>query len=398
MLLEDPHALLARLEAARRAERRRLLSTSLLITALGCAATYLAATRDGPLGASDRLPPQGRRAGGPLPSAPNVVPRAELPPEELRQVALFERAAPSVVFVTGLEVRRGLFSLGTVPRGTGSGFFWDDQGHVVTNVHVVAGADQVEITLHDGTTVAGRLVGAHPDKDLAVFKVDLQTPSPGIPIGTSADLRVGQNAYAIGNPFGLDHTFTSGVVSALGREIEAANGRVVEGVIQTDAAINPGNSGGPLLDSAGRLIGVNTAILSESGQSAGIGFAVPVDVVRRVVDQLIRHGRVIRPSLGVRVAPEHVARRLSPRGLVIVEVVPGSGAAKAGLRGLRRQGSRIVLGDVLLSLDGKELDDFDALLNLMEEREPGARVKLVVLRGDVRQELEAQLDAPPAGD
>ncbi|MEW6689996.1 MAG: trypsin-like peptidase domain-containing protein, partial [Pseudomonadota bacterium] len=260
--------------------------------------------------------------------------------DEKSNIAVFESASPSTVHVTTLETVRNLFSLDVfqVPRGTGSGFVWDERGHVVTNFHVIQGASGARVTLADQTSWPAKLVGAYPDRDLAVLRIDApKAKLRPLAVGTSAGLRVGQKVYAIGNPFGLDQTLTTGIISALNREMESVTGRKIRGVIQTDAAINPGNSGGPLLDSAGRLIGVNTAIYSPSGASAGIGFAIPVDEVSRVVPRLIRDGRIRRPALGIEAAPAQVHAALKlPRGVAIVGVVRGSGAEAAGLKAYRR--------------------------------------------------------------
>ena len=242
------------------------------------------------------------------PAAPPraITPRGDLAADEKSTIELFREASPSVAYITTLAVRRDRFSLNVteIPQGTGSGFLYDDQGHVVTNFHVIQDADEARVTLADGSTYDGFLVGTEPDLDLAVLRI---RAAPGrlkpLPLGTSGDLEVGQKVFAIGSPFGLDQTLTTGVISGLGREIQAVTGRAIRGVIQTDAAINPGNSGGPLLDSAGRLIGVNTAIYSPSGTYAGVGFAVPVDLVNRAVPQLIQHGKVARPGTG------HLGRR-----------------------------------------------------------------------------------------
>ena len=263
-----------------------------------------------------------------------ITPRGDLAEEEKTTIALFRQASPSVVHITTLAVRQDAFSLDVfqIPQGTGSGFVWDKQGHIVTNFHVIRDADAAQVTLADHSSWKARLVGAYPDKDLAVLMVDAPKDKlHPIAIGTSHDLQVGQRLFAIGNPFGLDQSLTTGIISALGREIESVNRLAIKDMIQTDAAINPGNSGGPLLDSSGRLIGVNTAIYSPSGASAGIGFAIPVDEVNRIVPQLIRHGKVVRPGLGVQVAPDHLADELGINGVVIVGVQPGSPAAKAGL-------------------------------------------------------------------
>ena len=222
-----------------------------------------------------------------------ITPRGELAAEEKTSTSIFRQTAPSVVFITTMATGHNPFSFATekIPQGTGSGFVWDRRGHIVTNFHVIQGAEAAQVTLADHSTWNARLVRAYPDKDLAVLVIDAPSDrlSP-IPVGTSDNLEVGQKVFAIGNPFGLDQTLTTGIVSALGRQIESATRQPIEHVIQTDAAINPGNSGGPLLDIAGRLIGVNTAIYSPSGASAGIGFAIPVDQVNRIVPQLVRNG------------------------------------------------------------------------------------------------------------
>lgn len=223
-----------------------------------------------------------------------ILARGDLAEDEKSTIALFKRSSPSVVHITTMTVRQNRYTrdIQQIPQGTGSGFIWDQDGHIVTNYHVIQGADAARVTLADQSTWQARLVGAYPDKDLAVLVIDAKKDRlPPIPLGTSHDLEVGQKVFAIGNPFGLDHSLTTGVISAVGREIESVTHQPIKEVIQTDAAINPGNSGGPLLDSAGRLIGVNTAIYSPSGAYAGIGFAIPVDEVNRLVPQLIREGR-----------------------------------------------------------------------------------------------------------
>jgi S1-C subfamily serine protease len=277
-----------------------------------------------------------------------------------------------------------------VPRGTGTGFVWDDSGHIVTNFHVIQDADGARVTLADQTTFDAKLVGAFPDRDLAVLRIEApKAKLPPIAVGASRDLAVGQRVYAIGNPFGLDQTLTTGLVSALNREIESFNSRTIRGVIQTDAAINPGNSGGPLLDSAGRLIGVNTQIASPSGASAGIGFAIPVDEVNRIVPRLIRDGRFVRPTIGVSAGPAGLQRALDlPRGVVIVQVGKGSPAAKAGLQPFRR-GARgeVLAGDVITAINGEAVNDLDDMLGALERHQPGDKVMLTVWRsGRTRQQ------------
>src|SRR3989475_11158352 len=254
-------------------------------------------------------------------STPRAVsPRGELLSDEKSTIALFRQASPAVVNITAIGVQQDLFTLNLyqIPQGTGSGVVWDTNGNVITNFHVIQNADAAQVTLADQSNWKARVVGVAPDKDLAVLRIDAPaTRLRPIPIGTSKDLQVGQGVFAIGNPFGLDQTLTTGVISALGREIESVTRRPIQGVIQTDAAVNPGNSGGPLLDSAGRLIGVNAAIYSPSGASAGIGFAIPVDEVNRVVPELIRAGQVVRAGLKIQLAEEPVMRRLGLDGALI---------------------------------------------------------------------------------
>lgn len=256
-----------------------------------------------------------------------VTARGDLAGDEQNTIDIFRSAAPSVVYITSIAVRRNLFSLNVyeIPQGTGSGFIWDRQGRIVTNFHVISDASRLEVTLADHSTWKAALVGAAPDRDLAVLQITAPASKlQPIAVGESTNLLVGQKVFAIGNPFGLDQTLTTGVVSALGREITAVTGRTIHDVIQTDAAINPGNSGGPLLDSAGRLIGVNTAIYSPSGASSGIGFAVPVGEVNRVVPQIISKGKVLRPGLGVTLANRSLTRDLGLEGVLVLKVLPGT--------------------------------------------------------------------------
>ncbi len=291
--------------------------------------------------------------------------------------------SPAVVYITNMELRRNIFSLNVyeIPRGTGSGFIWDNQGRIVTNYHVIEDANRIEVTLGDGSSWKAVLVGVAPDKDIAVLQISAPASRlHEIAIGESRNLLVGQKVFAIGNPFGLDQTLTSGIVSALGREIKAVTGRTIQGVIQTDAAINPGNSGGPLLDSAGRLIGMNTAIYSPSGASAGIGFAVPVDVINKVVPEIIRYGRVISPGIGISVANERIVKRLGIEGVLILSVEPQSNAEAAGLRGTTRVGDQIVFGDIIQAINGHKVQDYDDLRNELDRYKVGDTVKLTVLR------------------
>jgi S1-C subfamily serine protease len=334
------------------------------------------------------LPAQGRGA----PPGREVAPRGPLLADEQATIDLFRRTSPSVVHITTLAAQRDFFSLNVeqVPRGTGTGFVWDRQGHVVTNFHVIQGGSGARVTLADQSSYDARLVGVFPDRDLAVLRIDAPADKlPPIPLGSSRDLQVGQRVYAIGNPFGLDQTLTTGIVSALNREIESFNSRTIRGVVQTDAAINPGNSGGPLLDSAGRLVGVNTQIASPSGASAGIGFAIPVDEVNRIVPRLIRDGRVVRPALGVTAAPAGFAQALRlPDGVAIVQLAPGGPAARAGLQPFRRaRDGGVQMGDVVTAIDGEPVKTLDDILTLLEQRQPGDKVTLTLWRaGRARQE------------
>jgi S1-C subfamily serine protease len=315
-----------------------------------------------------------------------VTARGPLAADEQANIDLFRRASPSVVHITAFGAQRDLFSMNVqqVPRGTGTGFVWDERGHVVTNFHVIQGANGARVTLADQSTFDAELVGAFADRDLAVLRIDApRTKLPPLAVGTSRDLQVGQRVYAIGNPFGLDQTLTTGIVSALNREIESFNERTIRGVIQTDAAINPGNSGGPLLDSAGRLIGVNTQIASPSGASAGIGFAIPVDEVNRIVPRLIRDGRFVRPNIGIGAAGPDLHRALNlPRGVAVIQVGPNSPAARAGLVPFRRGSQRgeIIAGDVITAVNDEPVKDLDDMLTLLERRQPGDSVTLTIWR------------------
>jgi S1-C subfamily serine protease len=331
-----------------------------------------------------------------------ITPRADLLPDEKATIALFEHSRGSVVFISTADFVRDIFSRNVeeIPRGTGSGFIWDDAGHVITNYHVIEGASAATIKLADGRDYRAALVGASPSHDIAVLgiRVDMKRPPPPpVPIGTSADLRVGQRVYAIGNPFGLDWTLTTGIVSALDRSLAPpGGGRLIEHLIQTDAAINPGNSGGPLLDSAGRLIGINASILSPSGASAGIGFAIPVDTVMRVVPQLIRYGKYRQPSLGIQ-TDESVNARLKEafgqEGVFVLRVGHGSGAEKAGLRALHLDAAgRPVPGDIVKAVEGKEVDSVPRLLARLDDFQIGDTVTLEILRNGKSIKVPVRLE------
>jgi len=363
-----------------------LLVVFLVIAGLVAGGFYLYRLRVGPNNIAGSVEPR------------PVEVRGDLMEVEKSRIQVYKQTTPSVVHITVMTQRVGPYNLNTqqVPEGTGSGFIWDKQGHVVTNFHVVKGASSAKVTLSDGTAYDAEAVAGAPDKDLAVLRIKApQSKLVPILIGKSENLQVGQSVYAIGNPFGLDLTMTQGIVSALGREIESiSKGHPIKDAIQTDAAINPGNSGGPLLDSAGLLIGVNTAIVSRSGSSAGIGFAIPVDEVNRIVPQLIAYKKVVRPVLGVQVAADDLARQLGQNsGALVVNVVPDSPAAKAGLRPTRRdQEGQVRLGDVILSVDGQEVKKASDLAKLLEKHKVGDKVKLEILRDGQKETVEVELE------
>ncbi len=304
--------------------------------------------------------------------------------DERNTIDVFQNSSLSVVFITNKGLQRDIFSMDVfeVPQGSGSGFVWDTKGHIVTNYHVVQNARSLSVTLYDNSTYDAELVGAEPSKDVAIVRIDApRSKLHPVLVGTSENLRVGQKVIAIGNPFGLDQTLTTGVVSALGREIKSVSNRTIQGVIQTDAAINPGNSGGPLLNSRGELIGINTAIYSTSGASAGIGFAVPVNIVRRVVPQLIEYGKVIRPGLGVEIVQDYVAQRWGIEGAIVARVQRGSAAFRAGLKGLSENvWGEYRLGDIIIAINGAPVKNFDDLGNELEKYQVGDAVNVKVRR------------------
>lgn len=300
-------------------------------------------------------------------------------------IQLFEISAPSVVYITTTAQQQDYWSrnIYEIQAGTGSGFIWDDKGHIVTNFHVIQDAYKASVTLSDGSSWDAKVVGYEPRKDLAVLRINPNVQLRPLPIASSNNLRVGQSVFAIGNPFGLDQTLTTGVISALGREINSVSGVPIRDVIQTDAAINPGNSGGPLLDISGRLIGVNTAIVSPSGAYAGIGFSVPVDVVSWVVPDLIEFGEVRRPVLGVELVPQQTIDRMKLEGAMIMAVVPGSGAAKSGLKPTRGSSDgQITMGDLIVEIDGQIIKSNNDLLLTLEKYKPGDQIRLKVIRND----------------
>ncbi len=331
---------------------------------------------------------------------PPITPEklADLLPYERDLVEVFQRSSAAVVNVSNLAQRRtSLFSsdVQESAQGTGTGFVWDREGHIVTNYHVIHEADAVSVNFADHTQRRAKIVGAYPSKDLAVLKIDLPASQlTPIVCGNSRDLLVGQTVLAIGNPFGLDHTLTTGVVSALGREIKALDGRPIQDVIQTDASINPGNSGGPLLDSRGRLIGVNTAIFSPNGASAGIGFAIPVDTVKAIVTQLVEHGKVVRPGMGVRLFPDNVAERLRLKGAIIASVDPRSVADRAGLQGTERtDDGDIRLGDIIIGVDDKKVSSNDDLFKVIDRYKVGDTIELTYLRDGKERKVKVKLQS-----
>jgi S1-C subfamily serine protease len=350
--------------------------------------------------ACDKVAPPRQAAQEAAPLRP-IVARGDLAADEAMTIELFERSKGSVVFITTTQrvldaLSRNMF---TIPRGSGSGFVWDDNGHVVTNNHVVMGAAGAKVRLNDGRDYDARLIGTSPTHDLAVLRITVLERQPrALPIGTSGELKVGQKVFAIGNPFGLDWSLTTGVVSALNRALPAEDGRtMIEGLIQTDAAINPGNSGGPLLDSAGRLIGINTAIYSPSGAFAGVGFAVPVDTVNRVVPQLIAKGKYVRPVLGIEAAEEvneWITRHLGVKGVAVLKVAPGSPAAAAGLKSATSgPDGKIIPGDIITAVDGKPVDAVSKLVARLDEHRVGDTVRLTVQRDGKEQEIQVVLKA-----
>jgi len=323
---------------------------------------------------------------------PVTQPLGELGADERASIEVFERISPSVTYITNKRFQRDYFSFNVmeIPQGTGSGFLWDNKGHIVTNFHVVYEADEIEVRMRDGKSYDADVVGADPDHDLVVLQINATNLniSP-VMIGNSNDLQVGQKVLAIGNPFGLDSTLTTGVISALGRTIQSMTKRYIHDVIQTDAAINPGNSGGPLLDSFGRLIGVNTAIISPSGTYSGVGFAVPVDTVNRIVTKLINHGKVGRPGFGISLIPEHIMSRIGAEGVGILEVFKGSSAEEAGLREVKRlSNGRVQMGDIIIEVAGSKIRGSSDLVRILDKHEVGDEVDIIIIRENVKKSIQ----------
>ncbi len=353
-----------------------------LALAMLAAASPASPARHGQVaGAGSRRPAVGRIGS-------QLLAEAGISPEESTNIRVYRATNKAVVNITtvgGLSPEQVFFNI--VPQqGSGSGTIIDEQGHILTNNHVVENARAVRVTLFDGTNLPADVVGTDPSNDLAVLKID---PPPGmklatIPLGDSSRLEVGRKVLAIGNPFGLDRTLTQGIVSSLGRTLRAEDGRLIKGIIQTDAAINPGNSGGPLLDTAGRMIGINTAIVSRSGQSAGIGFAIPINIARRLVPELIAHHRVIRPDIGIQMVQP------TEQGLRVIRLEEGGPAAAAGITGPRvtvqRQGPFTLssvdfsTADIIEAVDGTRTRTFDDLMSYIEGRKASQVITLTVLR------------------
>lgn len=324
-----------------------------------------------------------------------IAPLTVLTNSEEATIKLFESSAPSVCFITTSTLREDFWNRNVmeIPSGTGSGFIWDKDGHIITNFHVIQNASKIRVTLADRSVFDAEVVGHEANKDLAVLKIKAPADKlKPIPVGQSSNLKVGQSVYAIGNPFGLDQTLTTGVISALGREITSLTGRPIRDVIQTDAAINPGNSGGPLLDSSGRLIGVNTMIYSPSGASAGIGFSIPVDEVNWVVSDLIQYGELKRPVMGIQLLPEQYASNWGVEGVMVYGVEPDSPADKAGLKGVsRNKFGEIEHGDIITGINSKEIKNSNDLFLALEKHNPGDKVEVSYKRGEKKQKVSLVL-------
>jgi len=328
-------------------------------------------------------------------SARTVDQRGPLSDAERANIELFERVSPSVVQVAAQSAAANPLAEdegggGAAGEASGTGFVWDNAGHVVTNNHVVQNASEVAVRFASGEVAQAEIIGVAPNYDLAVLRIKSarQLPPP-VALGSSTELKVGQSAFAIGNPFGLDQSLTSGIISALKRRLPTSSGREISNVIQTDTAINPGNSGGPLLDSAGRLIGVNTAIISPSGSSAGIGFAIPADIVNRIVPELIKNGRVPTPGIGIVAASEAVSTRLGVEGVIIVRTAPGSPAERAGIRGVDLASGAI--GDVIVQADGKPVHRLSDLTDQIEQVGAGKSIRISVKRGSQTRDINIDI-------
>ncbi len=374
----------------------RWLVTSLLLALVTLAACHRERPRS-PAPPASTLASASASAKPPPPPEPPIAPLSKdgKIEDERNTIDVFSRAAPSVVFVTQKQVVVDWLQgkAMEVPSGAGTGFLWDDKGHVVTNYHVVRDARALTVTLQNQKSYRAKIVGSEPRKDISVLKIEAPAAvlrAVTLPPHTDK-LEVGQKVVAIGNPFGLDHTLTTGVVSALGRTVDGAGGVSIRDMIQTDAAINPGNSGGPLLDSRGFLIGMNTMIFSKSGAWAGIGFAVPVQTIRRIVPELVSKGRVDQAGFGIRIDPmQRLERRYSIAGVVVLEVLPGTPAEKSGLRGLVQNEEGLTLGDVIVNVGEHRVKSYDDLYNALDGRKAGDKVRVRIVRGT--QEIDIMLE------
>ena len=337
-------------------------------------------------------------------ATPSNITDPSLATDEQNNIEVYKAASPGVVYIQSTAMARDFFGMFSRPvQGAGSGSVIDDQGDILTNYHVIADAEKLTVSFGSGKAYPAKVVGRDPDTDLAVIKL-LETSKESltiVPMGDSDKLIVGQKVLAIGNPFGLDRTLTTGVISGLERPIQAQNGRTIEGAIQTDASINPGNSGGPLLDSHGRMIGINSQIESPSGGSAGVGFAIPVSIAKRIVPQLIRDGEIRRPKLGI--APRDVAslgRQLQlpvSSGVLIVSVAPGSPAANAGLRGvIQTEDGDLEIGDIIVGIDGQKVDSNDDLFKILDKHKIGDAINVEVFRQGSRTSVPVRLTEIPA--
>jgi S1-C subfamily serine protease len=339
---------------------------------------------------------QARSAALAAPQSP--VEPAFLTDDERNNISVFRDASPSVVYVTNTQLRRRRFSYNVmeIPAGSGTGFIWDESGLIVTNFHVIYGANTISITLQSGKTYEATVVGTAPEKDIALLQIEAPDETlVAIPRGDSSNLAVGRKVLAIGNPFELDTTLTVGVVSALGREIKSMDNRTIKNVIQTDAAINPGNSGGPLLDSQGQLVGVNTSIISPSGGNAGIGFAIPVNTVKLIVPQLLQHGRLYRPVLGIEPLPAAWARNARVNGVAVMTVQKGLPADKAGMVGIREDRfGKLHIGDIIVAINDEPVTNEDSLLSQLEQYRPGDEVEVTTLRNDEIHQYRITLAKP----
>jgi S1-C subfamily serine protease len=320
--------------------------------------------------------------------------------DEQNTIDVFRRSADAAVFVTQHQLVLDYFRGRAleVPAGSGSGFVWDKKGHIVTNFHVIQNAKKLTVTLHDQKSFPAQVVGAEPRKDIAVLRINAPAASlvPITPPRANTTVEVGEKVIAIGNPFGLDQTLTTGVVSALGREVDGIGGVTIREMIQTDAAINPGKSGGPLLDSGGCLIGMNTMIYSRSGASAGIGFAVPANAIMRVVPQIIRTGKAEQVGIGVEIDPsQRLERHFGIRGVVVLQVTPGSPAERAGLRGIRRLPTGLELGDVIVGIAGQTIKDYDDLYNTLDQHRAGEKLVFKLVRDGKSLERQIELIVLP---